>query len=85
MQQNLFDIPEHARIVTSWNESPLHTYIVKPCLLPGRVILQSLIYDGYSELARVEKDGTIGRGGILDRIVLTNGNPEYSDDPDGDN
>jgi hypothetical protein len=73
-QQNLFDVPEHARIVTSWNESTLHSYIVKPCILPGRVILASLMYPGYSELAKLEDDGSVSRNGILGR-VLTNGDP----------
>jgi hypothetical protein len=71
MQQKLFDLPEHARVVTSfgWN---IESFIVKPTIMPGRVKLCSLKHDGYSFLGVEKEDGTITAHALF-RITLTNG------------
>lgn len=74
MQQLLFNIPEHARIVTSFGWA-IEDFIVKPTIMPGKVKLCSLKHDGYSFLAKEKEDGTITAHAMF-RIVLTNGKDE---------
>lgn len=69
MQVQLFDIPEHARVVTSFGFDILD-FIVKPCIIPDRVILRSIKYPGYSILGIVREGDNILINSLFP-IVLT--------------